>query len=376
LEREALDLLARTGVPQPDLDLPPEEEARLRVAAAAALEDIVATAPRRGLSWPSVLRWRWPGLSPHAGGHHRWLVAVVPAAALVVVAAVVAAVALSGRLTPAVAVTPPMPDFSSVQYGTVPLTGEDAVPMLSHLAERAATQPDEPVVGDVQLVQTAGWWIETNPETGKAEARGGLVAHSSDLYGLPDGTLRLIERFGPLLDLEDGFVDPGGEWVNVADESFDGGEVGPEYPETFSTDPQTLIGQVIPDPAECLGTALCLVLEMESLHRRWVVQPVLRSAFWSALAQTEGVWYLGQTRDRLGRPAVAFAVMGAGKDRQTIVYADQDAGEFLGIEYLLIEDNEELGLEAPAVIEFWALVDSRWVEQSEVPEFSKDHRQY
>jgi hypothetical protein len=219
----------------------------------------------------------------------------------------------------------------------------------------------------VQFVDIAGWWIETNPDTGKAEASGGLMPVSDQIYTLADGTMRLIERRGAPLDPDKGRVDTDGEWIAFGDESFPGSdEEGPLYAQDLSADPQTLVAQLFPDLRACPSLARCLATATRQLHGAYVVPSRVRAALWTALADAGSVWFLGHAADRLGRPAVVFAV-DEGTDRQLLLYADQDTGAYLGSEFVLIKDSEQLGLDAPSVISFTALVEARWIASDELP---------
>jgi hypothetical protein len=115
--------------------------------------------------------------------------------------------------------------------------------------------------------------------------------------------------------------------------------------------------------------AICVGDTIGHLHTAYVIDHELTAALWSLLAEVQGVWYLGKTRDRVGRPAVGLAFDGQA-GQQHIIYADEATGDFLGTEVILIEDSEvfeAFGLEVPAVMEFQALTEARWINESEVP---------
>jgi hypothetical protein len=352
-------------VPQRDLSLPPEEEQRLAAAAASALDEIVRSPQRRRFGVVRSDLYRWLTLRFAGWYRARWAWAAVPAAAAVV-AVVVLSLVLTGRSVPAQALTPPMPVFAGVDNAAVPLRGEDAAPMLRQLAQAAASQPDELAEGDVQFVRNDGWWFtpDVDPD-GRPIARE-LVPARSDHYYLPNGQMRVVELLGAPLDPAGGLVRDDGKWVQNADETFDGGEMGPLYTQTLSTDPAVLVDQLVPDPAGCRTIALCLALSIEQLHQTYVIGPELRAAMWSAFASVEGVWFLGETQDRLGRPALGF-VFDSFDGQQHILYADQDTGAYLGYEAIITEDSEEFGLEAPAVLHFIALAEARWIDSSDLP---------
>jgi hypothetical protein len=353
-------------VRQRDVDLTPAQEEHQRVTAAAALERILDTPPPRRSRVVNRVRYRWLVFRTLDLRHHRWLFAGVPAVATVLlVVSIMAGSLWPGSPSPAVAVTPPMPVFTGTATDGVPLRGDDAEAVLRHLAERAAAQVDEPA-GEVQVVDMAEWWIETDDQ-GKAKADGGLVPARSQIYTMPDGMMRLIQRRGTPLDPDDGHVEAGTQGQMLSDESFPGThDFPPLYAQTLPTDPQALSSELIPDPRECPGFAQCIASEIRFLHGMYVVPAKVRAAMWEALAGAQGTWYLGETRDRLGRPAVAIAVDRA-DNQQMILYTDHDTGAYLGAEAILTENSDRLGLDAPAVLEFMAVVDAHWLDTDRLP---------
>jgi hypothetical protein len=256
--------------------------------------------------------------------------------------------------------------FTGVEVGTVPLRGGPAALELHQLADAAAAQPDQPVQ-DVQLIQTTGWWLTTTVGSRKPGGPSTLDPVSLDMYYLPDGNVRAIERRGKPLDPAQGLVDPVGEWVKLSDETFESRKEGSQYVQTLPTEPQALTAELVPHPNRCNNATWCLANQIAQLHYSYVVPSGVEAAMWDALASAPGVEFLGHASDRLGRNAVAFVTDGDGPIRQTIIFADRDTGAFLGTEVILIKDSLELGVDSPAVIEFTALVGARWTDIDNLP---------
>ncbi|MDR1426624.1 MAG: hypothetical protein LBJ08_02555 [Bifidobacteriaceae bacterium] len=360
LGQEVLDLLAQAGLHQRDLSLPPDEEERLGKVAQAALDQMVRPAPQDAAGTGPTRRVRTLTSAPPNRNartsrprRHRLVTAAVSGSATVAAGVVIALLASSAP-TPAVAVTPPMAVFSEAQPGVLPLAGVNAADRLRDLAESVALASDDGG-GDVQWVRLAGWWLGAQSSEGAAGGSPTLDPISADKYFLPDGTVRLIERRGEPLDPHKGLVDADGTWVKIRDEAVPGRDQGAHYAQTLSTDPATLTGQLVTDRAGCPNLATCVANQIADLHYAYVIPARVRAAMWLALAETQGMSFLGQTNDRLGRPALAFAAP-ATQDRQLLLYADQETGALLGSEVILVRDSQELGIEAPAVMEFTALM--------------------
>lgn len=243
----------------------------------------------------------------------------------------------------------------------------DELRRLAGLARRAPAPSD----GPVQLIVRSSWLLST--DEGAARGRSVLVPVHSEQYFQPDGTVRTIERRSQPLDSSGQLTDEIGSWSDaraLSDQTFAGPVNGPDYPSTLSTDPVELAEQLVPDPAECEVLTHCLVAAANSLHYNYVIEPRLSSGLLEMLAQRPDIRFAGSTSDRLDRPAEAFVAPGADASRRIIVLIDPETGELLGSEEVLVEDSAALGLDAPAVIEFTALEESRRIAESDVPDAS------
>lgn len=238
---------------------------------------------------------------------------------------------------------------------------------LAALAEAAGAQNDVPVAA-VQYIGKEGWFLSTDDSDSKAGGTSVLSAVSVRQYFLPDGMMRVVERRGGPLDAEGrvkAVADDGAR--TTSDETFDGPEEGPGYPLKLSTDPARLAQELVPAGA-CDGQqAFCLAERLTSLSYTYVLPSELRAALWRVLGDAPEISYLGKTHDRLDRAAVAFSLPGADPEYRLLLFADAKTGALLGSESVLVRDSKELGLHAPAVTEFTAIVDSRDVAVSDVP---------
>lgn len=273
----------------------------------------------------------------------------------------------------ALAQTPAVLQIQDGGESVIDAADTPAAEELLRLADLAGAAPP-PADGPVQLIVRDSWLLKTDEETGKAPATSVLVPVHSQQYFQPDGTIRTIERTGRPLGSDGQLTDTKGSWDDrpaESDETFQGPETGPEYPSTLSSDPAELAEQLVPDPEGCAESyTYCLVVAMNFLHYNHVLEPGLAATLLSMLAQRDDIRFAGLSTDRLGRTADAFVAPGSNASRAIIVLFDPEIGAFLGSEEVLVEDSPELGLDAPAVVEFTALEESRRIAASDVPDES------
>jgi hypothetical protein len=301
------------------------------------------------------------------------------AAAVLAVACVLATVFVvirpgTGSDPAAAARTPAMLSRQDNGGELLSATGADATAELGDLADRAERQP-EPAGGPVQLIGRSSWLLSTDEG---APGHSVIVPTVSLQYFQPDGTVRAIERRSRPLGADGRLTDSFGQWSTTpsrSDETFDGPETGPEYADELSLRPSALARSMIDDEAACRDIrAYCLFTGFTFLHYNYVLRPSLNAALWRTLATEPGFRFLGTTVDRVGRTAVAFSAAGADPSRKVVLLADPETGAFLGSEEVLVRDSRELGLEAPAVVEFTALEESSRVEPSDLPDVSETTR--
>lgn len=363
LEAEVRDLLAGLGVQPRDLEADAAESER----AAADLARILAT--------PRVSDVRRAPHEPRGGveparGSRRLRVATFFAVAATIAVATVVVRPWTGS-SPAMAATPAMLQLQGVDDVLDGGSEQSASAELLRLAD--AAEPGSPRgSGPVQRILLDSWVLTTDERGESSPARSVLTPVTSDHFVLPDGRSRVIERRGDPLDPDGRVVEPLASTQGKpsdTDETFAGPDEGPGFADRLSLDPAVLRQQLIDAPAECARTmAACLAARTTFLHYNYVLRPDTAAALWRTLAGQPGFTYLGRTRDRLDRPAVAFATPTTTKGRRQLLLADPATGDLLGSEEILVRDDADLGLDAPAVIEFIAVASSARVEADAVPD--------
>lgn len=357
---ELRSLLRELGVVPRDLTEAPGESAR----AQRDLERILAS------SNPDQIGKQ---RSPRYG--RRRLVSLV-AAACVLTAALIFVSPWSGS-DPAYARTPAMLHLQGDGKTLLSVSGSSASGEFIELANRAARQP-APADAPIQLIGRSSWLLSTDEAKQDKPGRSVIVPVVSRQYFQPDGTVRTIEHRSPPLDRDGKLTDKIGQWSkskSKSDETFEGPQRGPQYADRLPLDAPTLARKLIDDEEACKDTrSYCLSAGVTFLHYNYVLKPALSASLWRVLATEPTFRYLGKTEDRLGRKADAFSADGADPGRKIILLADLATGAFLGSEEILVRDSRELGLKAPAVVEFTALEESRRIEPSEVPDASATTR--
>lgn len=275
----------------------------------------------------------------------------------------------------ALASTPPMLRFSGVDPGQVPDSDVPADGVIAELADRARLLPD-PAEQPVQSIELDAWWASTMMDT-SGEARSVLVPVRVSHFVLPDGDFRSIERRGLPLDKDGRVTDPP-DWDHappVSDTVFTLDEHrGPEYPAGLPTSSDEL-RELLAPPDECPdGPGACLMSEAAQLHTNYVLTPELTANLWSAMRGAPDISHLGETIDRLGRHAEVISAPILGGSNQFLVLADPATGAFLGFEQILLTEDATYGFDPPAVISFTALVESRRIAHSAVPDDSATQR--
>ena len=269
---------------------------------------------------------------------------------------------------PAVADTPPLLNFSLVKDRQFPATGRDARRVLNSLAEHARGQR-APVALPVQNIELEGWWASSSLGHKDTAAQTAVVPVRSSIYLLPTGDRRTIERRGTPLD-KHGRVTrrpnhekPTSDTTTTLDPSR-----GPNFPQTLPADARKLRQLLAPSQSCGSNRGACLLKEVSELHNNYVVDPELRARLWIMLMKEPTVTTLGKGIDRLGRQVVALTSPSLTPDDQFIILAAPETGDYLGSETILIKSNTAFDIKPPAVIEFTALVSSRRVAPTTVPD--------
>lgn len=297
--------------------------------------------------------------SPHRGRRGvRWVAAV---AAVVLGGA--GAWTLTVGSTPAAAFPPPL-TYSLAEVGHLD-QAPGATSVLLALADTAqgAVPAGE---GDYQSVSTHGWLLAIDD----AEVRTIEVAVTrTDFHLAPDGSARIDQTRGPALDLN-GRLKPASEALPGHTDTSDtipAGVFDAQLAATLPRDPADLRealltrmeGFVCTTPAQ---QTFCLVNEITQLSAMYVIPGDLAAGFWRVLAAEPFVYDLGDTKDRLGRPARAIAVPepphheGA---RLQVLLVSPGTGMLAGTEDVTLRDTG-LGITSPTVTGFQTWLDARF----------------
>lgn len=305
-----------------------------------------------------------------------WAARAAIAAVLATVTTIAAIGPWRGEGGTAVAVTPPLLIFSGVEAGQLPLGAPPANAELAELARLARTLP-KPADLPVHSIELDAWWSSSAPAEETADARSVLVPVRASHFVLPNGDFRSIERRGLPLNTDGQIVDPP-DWAEIApisDSEFalDPGR-GPKFPDTLPTTIDDLRAALAP-PDECIEMhSECLLNSVIELHTTYVLSPELVSNLWSVMQDVPDITVLGATTDRLNRTALALRAPSAGGRERTVILADPATGAFLGYEQVLVTPDPNIGFDPPAVLNFTAVVHSRRIAESDVPDDSQTIR--
>ncbi|ACZ32465.1 hypothetical protein Xcel_3466 (plasmid) [Xylanimonas cellulosilytica DSM 15894] len=242
-----------------------------------------------------------------------------------------------------------------------------ATPVLLDLAE-AAQGVAPPGAGEFQRVTTAGWLLAVDTDTGTVE----VAVTQTDSRLAPDGSAQISQSRGPALDVH-GRLKPSSLALPGHGDTGDAlpaGSFDSQLPATLPRDPDALrktlltltAGMQCKTPAE---QTTCIVDEIQQLYGTYVMPGDLAGALWRVLASEAGVRDLGDTTDRLGRPARALAVPSSpdqASQRVQVLLASPSSGRLIGTETVTLRDAY-LGLTSPAVTGFQTWLDVRFVER-------------
>ncbi len=360
IEEEILGLLREHGLPPDQLQPTPEQKPVYDQRAAEALGRIVATPPKAKRSSTRWVR------------RHRLAFAVALITAAVIVGSTWIVLARSDRdlarplvhpnPTPssfpslADGRTPGMAQFTLAAIDSLPLSGQDPKTALMQLAVAAASEPDPPS-GEIQQITLAGWWFDSSVDTSLSD--NALIPTVTRIYYRPDNSVRTITARGAPLDQQGRLVDTRALKISD-DQSALGPEQGYAYAQELPRDPEALTSALIPSPDDCPSRAACLTAAVVQLHSGWVVPPSLEAVLWRALSREPDVTYLGDSTDRLGRPALALGVPGTRPEEQTILYADRQTGKLLAVEQILVRSEPGTKVTPPGVLAFTVFAHSSW----------------
>jgi hypothetical protein len=296
---------------------------------------------------------------------HRPLIAV----AAVALVAIVLGVGISvWPITeqPVHAATPPVLKVENIGRPTYPLSGSSPDEELRRLARIAEGQALTPVTGDVQRVRTAAWWLNTNKTSTGPDSRVTPVVTNN--YRFSDGDMRVITTVGEPLD-DAGNVGAGSQSGNASDEVIPASAGDPlGDPAALPLDPAELRRVLLGTDGECAGIeGTCLVNAIQTLGLTSVPIPELQAALLRALVNSPDIAYAGSAEGRNGRMSEVFILASPDRLQQRLVLFDAATGFFSGDETVLVEHNDELNVEVPAVIEFNTVLEHEWVTEDQLP---------
>jgi len=255
-------------------------------------------------------------------------------------------------------------------------SAEDALAAARRIAE-AAGQPGQ---GDVQFMSKIESIVETWPgEDGFVLDRIGAQLVESWLE--PNGAMRIDNIQGPLVDFAQSdqldFAGPftGGARTDLFPAPT---HIGLGHDEGLRT--PWIIADLPRDPAELrnallsrsratcqseLGADRCIYYAVTELFREYVIPNDLAAAMWAVLADTPIMHSLGETTDRLGRPALGFAVDAYPNDDRAgnffLLLISPETGQLIGWEEIAVNHQADDSSE-PTVVGFTVWVEARFVE--------------
>jgi len=276
----------------------------------------------------------------------------------------------------AFAATPPILDIAGTNASRYPLIGTDPSDELARLAEIAEHSPAA-VKGissgvsmgpgstrDAQHVEVASWWLETSAPD---DHRTNVVPTDTQRYVLPGGAVRVITHRGR--PMTGNSASQPGSGPITSREAFAAGSGPLSDPAKLPLAPAKLRAKLLGDPRECAGEeGYCLSNAVQTLALAHVLSPQLNAALLRAMVGSSDVRYAGRAIDRAGRPSEVFVVDDPDRDRQRLLLFDTDTGAYNGDETILVKDSRELGVKAPAVIGFDAVVTREWIPAGAVPQ--------
>lgn len=276
--------------------------------------------------------------------------AAVPVAAVTLAALLIVQPWGAGTL-PAYAATPPM-------LGVTPLDVEVQYVVTQSLDRLAALPDDLPQRG----AETEGWYLELDEQGGVLSRpvvapQETLIQWRDDLSGritVTAGEPYLPEGGSPAAAQEDAAVpEPG---TVPSDDVFGPGEM----PVLFTGVPPSSVAEMrsyleTGGAAQEEETASYLEA-VRMLASEWTLGAPQQAALLQVLASLDGMSVVGETTDRLGRPAIALGFSERdGPAFEYLLLLGADSGRLLALERVYLGGLENLELPTPAVVSYVVL---------------------
>lgn len=265
--------------------------------------------------------------------------------------------------------TPPILTFEFAAAKDIAYApGKDSKPELQRLATVAAGAKRSVARGDVQHVVTDNWFASI--EAGDSKTATVLIPQINETSLRTDGSFQLVERRGTPLSPDGRGLPEHGAWdkqPKTADEMHPPGTLDPVFAQNLPLQSSALRSALL-EEADCSnddpGTirSNCLVQQIISLYSLYVIPPKLASALWKMLSEEDGLRLLGDVKDRAGRDGTGISLIPEDEfQTRFVLIISPRTGQLLGSENILIKTTPDLDVQAPAIISFRAILDSRFV---------------
>lgn len=287
------------------------------------------------------------------------------------------AVDLSSKRS-ATAAAPPILDFEFVKARNIAWApGRDASPELRRLARTAGKWVGPQGTGTTQYLVSENWFADTSVSTKRGSVA--LAPIRREFWLHSDGSFTSRESEGEALrpDGRHDLEQPRSRSRDASIQSEPSGSLDANAVGSLGTDPAKVRSTLL-QRSECVSfeqsstRAACLFGEISSLAQTNVIPARTLRAFWLILADEPSIRNLGTVRDREGRPGVGISLIAPDyKQLRRILIVSSSTGEVLGKEDILIKSDPTLDLRAPAIMEFSAIVSSRWTSEPGPRELSR-----
>lgn len=243
---------------------------------------------------------------------------------------------------------------------------------LLHLAGVADDAPDLSRTGDVQYVALYSWLSELDMDT-----RTTTVYPTADQrWTAADGSSQIIQRRAEPVTYDGAIDTAAGPSAAGATSTTDvlAGTNDPFAVAALPTDPEALTASLLEHSAEMLADDpgardSVLVKSVAAQFDLSIVPQDVAAAMWTVLADAPTVRLVGETTDRLGRPAVAVAVADTsstsdGYESVDVLIISPTDGQLMGTETVTLSDpvlKLDAEVDQPTVTGFTAFSDRRWV---------------
>lgn len=279
------------------------------------------------------------------------------ALAAAVAVAVLALLAVS-LVLPRLGGTPALADAAAPRPLALDASGD--LPALSELAARARADAGAGGTADEQRLAWQEWSLFTRVHG--EQVRSAVVPQEVARTPLGGGSVRVrvvtAEPSFPTAEHREAWQDagrPGEPGTLVRDEVLPAGASG-MFPDAPPSTPEAMSAYLRRShPVGENGPAELLVA-VGDLAREWRLDGAQRAAVLEVLAAESRVTALGSTRDRLGRPGVAYGVESAmsGLPTRYLIVLDPRTGALLSTEQVLTTDAGALDVPVPSVVSYTA----------------------